>query len=109
MTHFSVSHLILLVLCLFEKTRTVVCLFFVDYATKYPEAIAVKIQDAQSVTIALIRLFSRVGIPNELLIDQWSNFMSELMQEGCRLLKISKLLTSPYRAMSNELCTQDNA
>jgi hypothetical protein len=34
--------------------------------------------------------------------------MSELMQEGCRLLKTGKLLTSPYRAMSNGLCEQFN-
>lgn len=35
----------------------------VDYATKYPEAIPMKIQDAESVANALIRLSSRVGIP----------------------------------------------
>jgi hypothetical protein len=80
----------------------------VDYATKYPEAIPMKNQDAVSVANALIRLFFRVGIAKQLLTDQGSNFMSELMQEGCRLLKISKLLTSPYRAMSNGLCEKSN-
>jgi transposase InsO family protein len=61
-----------------------------------------KNQDAVSVAIALISLFSRVGIAKQLLTDQGSNFMSELMQEGCRLLKISKLLTIPYRAMRTD-------
>ena len=34
--------------------------------------------------------------------------MSELIQEVCRLLKISKLKTSPYHAMSNGLCEKFN-
>jgi hypothetical protein len=38
-------------------------LLCVDYTTKYPEAIAMKNQDAESVANALIMLFSRVGIP----------------------------------------------
>ncbi|VDI11022.1 Hypothetical predicted protein [Mytilus galloprovincialis] len=49
-----------------------------------------------------------VGIPRELLTDQGSNFMSELMVEVCRLLKISKLRTSPYHAMCNGLCEKFN-
>ena len=72
----------------------------VDYATKYPVAIPMKNQEAESVDNALISLFSRVGIPEELLTDQGSNFMSELMQEVYRLLKISKLCTSPCHTMS---------
>jgi transposase InsO family protein len=40
---------------------------------------------------ALISLFSRVGIPKEMLTDQGSNFMSELLREVCRLLQISML------------------
>jgi hypothetical protein len=59
---------------------------------------------AESVANAILSLFSRVGIPKELLTDQGSNFMSELMQEERRLLKIGKLRTSPYHAMSNGLC-----
>jgi transposase InsO family protein len=63
-----------------------------------------KNQEAESVANAIISLFSRVGIPTELLTDQGSNFMSKLMQEECRLLKIGKLPTSTYHAMSNGLC-----
>ena len=47
----------------------------VDYATKYPEAIALRDQEASTVSNALISLFSRVGIPKEMLTDQGSNFM----------------------------------
>jgi hypothetical protein len=58
-------------------------LAYADYATKYPEAIALRDQEASTVSNALISLFSRVGIPKEMLTDQGSNFMSELMREVC--------------------------
>jgi hypothetical protein len=51
----------------------------VDYATKYPEAIALRDQEASTVSNAVISLFSRVGIPKEMLTDQGSNF-NDLMQ-----------------------------
>lgn len=63
----------------------------VDYTTECPEAIYFKGQEAGTVANALISLFSRVDIPKELLTDQGSNFMSELMVEVCRLLQISTL------------------
>jgi transposase InsO family protein len=62
-----------------------------------------KNQEAELVANAIISLCSRVCIPKELLTDQGSNFMSELMREECRLLKIG-MRTSPYHAMSNGLC-----
>ena len=80
----------------------------VDYATKYPEAIALRDQEASTVSNALISLFSRVGIPKEMLTGQGSNFMSELMREVCRLLQISRLRTNPYHAMCNGLCEKFN-
>ena len=80
----------------------------VDYATNYPEAIALRDQEASTVSNASISLFSRVGIPKEMLTDQGSNFMSELMREVCRLLQISRLRTSPYHAMCNGLCEKFN-
>ena len=80
----------------------------VDYATKYPETIALRDQEASTVSNALISLFSRVGIPKEMLTDQGSNFMSELMREVCRLLQITRLRTSPYHAMCNGLCEKFN-
>ena len=73
----------------------------VDYATKYPEAIALRDQEASTVSNALISLFSREGIPKEMLTDQRSYFMSELMRGVCRLLQISRLRTSPYPHFQN--------
>ncbi|CAC5399247.1 unnamed protein product [Mytilus coruscus] len=50
-----------------KNRHALVC---VDYATKYPEAIPLKDQEAGTVANALISLFSRVGILKELLTDQ---------------------------------------
>ena len=47
-----------------------------DYGTKYPEAIPLKTIDAETVANALIDIFSRTGIPREILSDQGSNAQS---------------------------------
>ena len=44
-----------------------------DYATRYPEAIPLKLFDADHVAEALLTFFSRIGIPSEILTDQGSN------------------------------------
>ena len=62
-----------------------------DYGTKYPEAIPLKTIDAETVAIALIEIFSRTGIPLEILSDQGSNFMPAIIQQLCSLLHIKKL------------------
>ena len=45
-----------------------------DYATRYPEAVPMKTIDAGAVAEDLIKIFSRVGLPKEILTDQGSNF-----------------------------------
>ena len=52
-----------------------------DYATRYLEAITLRSVDAGAVAEYLIQLFSRVGIPREILTDQGTNFMSQLLKE----------------------------
>lgn len=87
-----------------NKYILVVC----DYGTKYPEAIPLKTIDAEIVANALIDIFSRTGIPREILSDQGSNFMSALMKQLCSLLKIKKLNTSPYHPQANGLVENFN-
>ena len=41
-----------------------------NYATRFPEAFALKSIDAEHVAEALTSLFSRVGVPEEILTDQ---------------------------------------
>ena len=52
-----------------------------DYATRYPEAIPLRCTDAHRVAEELIVFFSRMGIPREILSDQGTNFMSQLLKE----------------------------
>ena len=50
-----------------------------DYATRYPEAIPLPSTEASWTAKELVLLFSRVGIPEEILTDQGTNFMSALL------------------------------
>lgn len=80
----------------------------VDYATRYPEAVALKSCDTVSVAEALLAVFSRVGIPREILSDKGSQFTSEMMREFHRLLSVKSLTTTPYHAMCNGLVERFN-
>ena len=76
-----------------------------DYATRYPEAVALRSTDAEHVATELIHLFSRVGIPAEILTDQGTNFMSQLLGE---LYKIKPIRTSPYHPQTDGLVERFN-
>ena len=69
-----------------------------DYATRYPEAIALPSAEAPRVARELIQIFARVSIPEEVLSDQGTNFMSTLLAEIYKLLRIDKLRTSQWRS-----------
>lgn len=79
-----------------------------DYATRYPEAIPVKSMEADVIADELVAIFSRMGLPDEILSDQGTNFTSKLMRNVCELLKIHKLQTSPYHPQCNGLVERFN-
>ena len=79
-----------------------------DYATRYPEAIAMKTVDAEAVAEELLKLFSRVGIPKEILTDQGPNFTSRLLAELYQLLHVDALRTSPYHPQTDGLVERFN-
>eukprot|EP00731_Ephydatia_muelleri_P022289 Em0014g880a len=79
-----------------------------DYATRYPEAIPLRSVDAEHVAEQLVQVFSRVGIPQEIMSDQGSNFMSALLAEMYGLLKIQRLRTTPYHSQCNGLVERFN-
>ena len=64
--------------------------------------------DSQTVANAMVEIFSRMGIPNEILTDQGSKFMSSLMCQLCKLLGIKKINTSPYHPQANGLVENFN-
>ncbi|KAK3719590.1 hypothetical protein QZH41_004747 [Actinostola sp. cb2023] len=78
-------------------------LTIVDYATRYPEAIPLRTTSSKVIADALIQFFSRVGIPEELVSDQGSNFIGKLMTELYENLGITKMKTSVYHPEGNGL------
>ena len=72
----------------------------IDYATRYPEAVALHSIETERVAEALIAMFSRVGIPSEMLIEHESRVTTDVMNEVSRLLSLQKLTTIPSRPNS---------
>ena len=74
-----------------------------DYAMRYPEAVALPSTEASRIARELIAVFAQLGIPNEILTDQGTNFMSALLGEVYRLLHIRRTQTSPYHPQTDGL------
>jgi len=81
----------------------------VDFATRYPEAVALKSNLTTVVAEALVCIFARVGVPDEVLSDQGTQFTSALMKEVGRLLSMKQLTTTPYHPQCNGLVERFNA
>ena len=64
--------------------------------------------DAENIAEELIKFFSRVGIPKEILTDQGSNFVSQLLTEIYRLLHIHPIRTTPYHPQTDGLVERFN-
>ena len=86
--------------------RYILCV--VDYATRYPEAVALPGISTVQVAEALCKVFSRTGIPKEILSDQGSQFVSDVMREVYRLLSINHMVSSPYHPQTNGLVEKFN-
>jgi hypothetical protein len=83
-------------------------LTIVDTATRFPEAIPLRKIDTVSVAEALLTVFSRVGLPQEILSDCGTQFVSDMMKEIYRLLSISSVTTTPYHPQSNGMVERFN-
>lgn len=81
----------------------------VDYATRFPEAVARPNIKTERVAEALVNICSRVGVPDKILSNRGSNFVSELMGEIGRFLSLRQMNTTPYHPMENRLIKQFNA
>ena len=79
-----------------------------EYATRYPEAVPLHSIDVEHTAEELVKLFSRVGVPREILTDKGSNFTSQLLAEVYRLLKVKPIRTSPYHPQTDGLVERFN-
>ena len=69
--------------------------------SKWPEAIPLKAQTARAVANGMMEIFSRTGIPLQLLTDQGSQFLGSLVKHLCRDLGIDQIKTTPYHPECN--------
>ena len=83
-------------------------LTLVDFSTRFPEAVPLKNIDTHIVAKALVDIFSRLGVPEEILSDLGTQFVSDCMREVTRLLSIKQLTTTPYHPMCNGLTEKFN-
>ena len=79
-----------------------------DYATRYPEAIALRTIDTPMVAEELVKFFARMGVPEEILTDQGTNFTSQLLHEVYQLLHIKPIRTTPYHPQTDGLVERFN-
>ena len=77
-------------------------LTLVDHFSKWAEAIPLGNHTAPTVAKAhMTHVFSRFGVPRQLLTDRGPEFESGLFTELMRCMDIDKLRTTPYKASTN--------
>lgn len=69
------------------------------------------LKDIQTETVAeaLWEIWSRLGVPEEMLTDRGTQFVSEVMREVNRLLSITGLTTTPWHPQTNGLVEKFNS
>lgn len=72
-----------------------------DYATRFPEAFPLHTVTAPAVLRCLVQMFSRVGIPEEIVTDQGTNFTARLLQLFHRQLGITAIKTTLYHLQTD--------
>ena len=80
----------------FKYVLTCMC-----YASKYPDAVPMKRADAKAIAEAMMEIFSRTGLPDEILTDKGPSFVGELGGQVCELLKIHAIRTSHYHPQTD--------
>ena len=84
-------------------------LVLMDYTSKWPEAYALRNVTTETVVKCLIDMTARVGIPEEVLTDNGSNFVSKTMSEYCTTMGIEQIKTSPYHLQTDGMVERFNA
>lgn len=86
-----------------ESQRGNTCVLVVgDYFTKWTEAFALPNHQAVTVADVLVtEVFLRFGVPRILHSDQGREFQSDLIQELCAVLGVTKTRTAPYHPQSD--------
>ena len=93
-----------------ESSNKNSCILVVaDYFTRWMNAVAIHDQEATTVAQKLVDdVFCQFGMPEQLHSDQGKQFESKLIQELCKILKISKTRTTAYHPQCDSLVERFN-
>jgi IS30 family transposase len=84
-------------------------LTFADELSKYTIAVLISQQDPETIAGVFVEeIVFKFGIPQVILTDQGSNFLSELFTNVCKLLKIKKLKFTAYHPGTNRALERTN-
>jgi hypothetical protein len=73
-----------------------------DNLSKYLIAMSLENQTSEKVTQAFVKNIILIyGIPDDIVTDQGTNFMSDVFKHICKLFKIEKICTTAYHSKSN--------
>ena len=75
---------------------TAVCM-----ASRWPEAIPLRTITAKAVSVGMMEIFARTGIPLQLISDQGAQFVGALVSQLCKSLHIDRIQTTPYHSEGN--------
>ena len=74
----------------------------IDHFSRWPEAIATRVANAETVASFLHnKIISQHGTPSELLSDHGTQFTSHVISLLCKKYKIRRLMSTPYTPQSN--------
>ena len=80
-----------------------------DYATKWPEAFALRNVTTETVVHCLVEMTARIGVPEGLVSDNGSKFMSKVMKQYCETTGIKQLNISTYHPQTDGMVEQFNS
>ncbi|GFO24642.1 gypsy retrotransposon integrase 1 [Plakobranchus ocellatus] len=89
-----------------SKNRYILTL--VDAATRWPEAVPLKSISTTDVAKALFNIFTRLGLPKEILSDNGLQLVSKAMEEVMTMMGIQRRLSTPYHAQLNGMVERFN-
>ena len=82
---------------------------FIDYATKWVEAVPLKDTTASTIARAFVEnVVTRFGSPVELYSDKGANYLSAILQEVCRICNTRKTNTASYAPFSPMASARDS-
>ena len=80
-----------------------------DYASRFVMTVPMVDQTAKTVAHHLVNeILTKYGAPEQILTDQGTNFLSELVTQICKLFKIKQLKTTSYHPQTDGLVERFN-